>query len=147
MICSECSAEMPEISAYCPVCGSPVDEAQDPYAAKDVLDRLLATGTYVIVPALVVLSIPRLRSRPFVRFHAWQAVLVGVATVALALVVRLLFFLFSLFPFGGNLLAWLLVGVASIAIVILWAALLTIAALGNRYELPLLGGVAARLAA
>ena len=47
MICSECSAEMPEISAYCPVCGYPVNAASDLFQAKDVTDSLLAAVAYV----------------------------------------------------------------------------------------------------
>src|SRR5262245_42364093 len=111
MICSNCSAEIPEISAYCPACGYPVGEAHDPFGARDALDRLLATGAYVVLPAAIFLAVPKLRDRRFVQFHAWQAIFLAVATVALAFVLRLLFFLFSLFPFGGNLVAWLLVGV------------------------------------
>src|SRR5881296_855087 len=117
MICSKCSAEMPEISAYCPVCGHPVNPASDSFQANDFTDSLLAAVAYVaIVPAVVFLLVPAIRSRPFVRFHAWQAVLLAAATCALALALRLLFLVFSVLPFGGFLVAWLLVGVGGIAI-------------------------------
>ena len=46
MICSKCSAEMPEISAYCPVCGHPVNPASDSFQANDFTDSLLAAVAY-----------------------------------------------------------------------------------------------------
>jgi uncharacterized membrane protein len=137
MICSKCSAEMPEISAYCPACGYPVNAASDPLRANDLTDKLLAAIAYVV---------PGVRLRPFVRFHAWQAVLFVAGTCVLAVIVRLLFLVFSVFPFGGFMFAWLLVGVGVIAISIMWAALVAKAALGHRYELPFIGPWAVRLA-
>src|SRR5689334_6590557 len=96
MICSKCSAEMPEISAYCPACGYPVNAASDPLRANDLTDKLLAAIAYVaILPAVVFLVVPGVRLRPFVRFHAWQAVLFVVGTCVLAVIVRLLFLVFS----------------------------------------------------
>src|SRR5215470_18357469 len=76
MICSHCAAEMPEISAYCPACGSSVNAESDPLRASDLNDQLLGALAYVaIVPAIVLLLIPMLRHRLFVRFHAWQSLL------------------------------------------------------------------------
>jgi len=137
---------MPEISAFCPVCGHPVHEVSDPFPAKDLNDRLLAAIAYVaLVPAVVFLLVPAIRIRSFVRFHAWQAVLFVVAGSLFALALRLLFLIFSV-VLGGYLIAWLLLGVGAIAITILWVALVVKAALGDRHELPWIGLWAARLA-
>jgi uncharacterized membrane protein len=147
MICPKCSAEMPEISAYCPACGYPVNESSDSFTAQDPIDKLLAAVAYVaIVPAVAFLLIPVTRVRSFVRFHSWQALLFLAATCGITLALRLLFLIFSVLPFGGFLIAWLLIGVGAIAILILWAALVAKAALGHRYELPFVGTWAARLA-
>jgi len=137
---------MPEISVYCPACGYPVNEASDPFRATDGTDKLLAAFAYVaVVPAIAFLLVPAIRIRSFVRFHAWQALMFVAASCVLAMIVRLLFLFFSVLPFGGFLFAWLLVGVGGIAVVIMWAALLAKAALGDRYELPFLGPWATRL--
>lgn len=137
---------MPEISVYCPACGHPVNEASDPPRANDGTDKLLAAFAYVaVVPAIAFLLVPAIRIRSFVRFHAWQALMFVAASCVLAMIVRLLFLIFSVLPFGGFLFAWLLVGVGGIAVVIMWAALLAKAALGDRYELPFLGPWATRL--
>jgi uncharacterized membrane protein len=72
--------------------------------------------------------------------------MLAVATCVFGLAIRLLFLVFSALPFGGFLFAWLLVGVGAIAAAILWTALIAKAALGDRYELPLIGPWAASLA-
>ena len=138
---------MPEISAYCPACGSSVNAESDPFLSSDITDQLLGALAYVaIVPAIVLLLVPALRQRLFVRFHAWQSLMFTAAACVFAVIIRLLFLLFSVLPFGGSLVAWLLIGVGSLAVTILWAALLMKAALGDRYELPVIGDWAARLA-
>lgn len=149
MICSYCSAEMPEISAFCPGCGrsvTPVGGDRPVFAAR-LRDSLLGTLAYVaVVPAIVFLAVPRLGSGRFVRFHSWQSILFAVASALAALATRLLFFVLSVIPFGGFLLAWLSIGLVALAIVILWGVLALKAALGEAFELPWLGPLAAHLA-
>ena len=147
MICSNCATEMPEISAYCPACGTPVNTESDPLRASDIVDQLLGALAYLaVLPAIVLLIVPKLRHRQFVRFQAWQSLLFTAASGVLALLVRVLFLVFSVLPFGGSLVAWLLNGVGALAVAILWAALVIKAGLGDRYELPVIGDWATRLA-
>src|SRR5215467_15792287 len=134
MICSSCAAEMPEVSVYCPACGSPVKSESDPFHTSDITEQLLGVLAYIaVVPAIVLVLIPALRDRKFVRFHAWQSLLFTAAACIFAVLLRVLFLLFSVLPFGGSLVAWLLIGVGALAITILWAALLVKAGLGDRY--------------
>ena len=147
MICSYCSAEMPEISAFCPGCGRSVHPAggDDPIFAARLRDSLLGTLAYVaVLPAIVFLAVPRLGSARFVRFHSWQSILFIAASALAALATRLMFFVLS--AIGGYLLAWLLVGLVALALVILWGVLALKAALGEAFELPWLGPLAAHLA-
>jgi uncharacterized membrane protein len=124
-----------------------VNADSDSFRASDVTDHILGAVAYVaVVPAVVLLIIPALRHRLFVRFHAWQGLLFTAAVCVIALVLRLLFLLFSILPLGGSLIAWLLIGVGALAVTILWATLLVKAALGDGYELPFVGDWAARLA-
>ena len=149
MICSYCSAEMPEISAFCPACGRSVDraESEDPISAARVRDSLLGMLAYVaLVPAIMFLAVSSLGSSRFVRFHAWQSILFAVASVMAALGTRLLFFVLSVIPFVGFLLALLSIGLVALAIVVLWGVLVLKAALGEAFELPWLGPFAAQLA-
>ena len=149
MTCSYCSAEMPEISAFCPACGRSVDRAgsEDQIFAAPLRDSLLGVLAYVaLVPAIMFLVVSSLGSNRFVRFHAWQSILFAGASAVAALGTRLLFVVLSVIPFVGYLLAWLSIGLVALAIVVLWGVLVLKAALGEAFELPWLGPLAAQLA-
>ena len=146
MICSHCASEMPEISAFCPGCGRSV-KAPELLSAADARDALLGALAYVtVLPAILLLAVPALKSSRFVRFHSWQSVFFTIATAIVGFVVKLVFVIFSILPAIGFLLAWLSVGVASIALVVIWAVLAVKAVQGQSYELPVLGRMAAQLA-
>jgi uncharacterized membrane protein len=99
-----------------------------------------------VVPAVVFLAVPPLRSSRFVRFHSWQSIFFALASAIAALVTRLLFFAFSVIPFVGFLLAWLSIGLVALGIVVLWGVLVLKAGLGEVFELPWIGPLAAHLA-
>src|SRR5690348_15233553 len=155
MNCSHCSASMPEISGFCPACGRAVtairhDEAElqpgvagVPYFSTDAL--LGAVAYFPIVPAVVFLVLPAIRRKRYVRFHSWQSLLLLVGTVVLAGVTRLAFSVLSMLSSFGFLLAWLLTGLVSLALVFLWIAIVIKALVGDGYELPLIGSWASRL--
>jgi uncharacterized membrane protein len=103
-------------------------------------ERLAAAmGYFTLVPAAVLLFLPAFRSSRFVRFHAWQSVLLwGV------------FFLASLVAiFLSNIAAaivLLVLGIlASLAMFFLWAVLSLKAWQGERFELPVFGALAGRM--
>lgn len=146
MICSYCAAEMPEVSGFCPVCGKAVHPAEAPIRAGDLQEALLGAVAYVgILPAVLLLAIPATRKRAFVRFHAWQALLLLAATVLAGIAVKIAFLIFSFVPMAGFLFSWLLLGVVSIAVVILWLVLIVKALQGEAYVLPLIGPMSMRL--
>ena len=137
---------MPEVSVFCPSCGRPKGADEGP-KADSPRDAVFGALAYVaVVPAIVFLAIPAIKSRYFVRFHAWQSVLFVVATALLAGVFRLLFVILSILPVIGFLIAWLSSGLGFLAILFLWAVLVTKAAQGQSYELPVIGPLATRLA-
>jgi uncharacterized membrane protein len=134
---------MPDVSGFCPACGRSV--IAEGSVVSDARERLLGALAYVgLLPAIVCLAIPVLRNKRFTRFHAWQSVFFSVSSVLLALALRLLFIIFSMLPVVGFLLAWLSLGIGSIGILILWVVMVVKAAQGQRYELPLIGPLAAQ---
>src|SRR5436305_14672303 len=144
MICSNCDAPMRDVSAFCPACGISVTETPTVVNSRD---RALGALAYIgLVPAVVLLLIPALRSNRFVRFHSWQSVLFTIASALLGLALKLLFVIFSILPVVGFLLAWLSLGIGSMGLFILWIVLLIKAALGHSYQLPLIGPMAEQLA-
>jgi uncharacterized membrane protein len=103
-------------------------------------DRGLAALAYfTLVPAAVLLFLPALRTHRYIRFHAWQSVLIW--GVFFVLTVVALFF--------SNVAAamlFLLVGIlAALAMFFLWVVLSVKAWQGERFELPLFGPIADRL--
>lgn len=136
---------MPDVSAFCPACGLSVAESP---AAVSSRDRALGALAYVgLIPAIILLLIPPLRRNRFVRFHSWQSILFAIASALLGLVLKLLFVILAILPVVGFLFAWLSLGIGSMGIVFLWVVLFVKAALGNYYQLPVIGPWAEQLAA
>ena len=70
LLCPRCGTGMPPNAAFCPACGWSIK----PIAAGD---RALAALTYLpVIPAAMLLLLPAYRSHRFIRFHAWQSILI-----------------------------------------------------------------------
>jgi len=131
--CPQCGTLMPESAAFCPGCGwsmTPIPAAERAAAAAAYL-TFIAGG--------VILFLPAFRKNRFVRFHAWQSVLLWGVFFVLSIVALLL----------SNVTAamvFLLFGIlASLAMFFLWIVLSVKAWEGERFEVPLFGELAARL--
>jgi uncharacterized membrane protein len=140
---------MPEVSVFCPGCGRAVEPDIENGAVLPVAplsrDALIGMIAYVtFVPALIFLLVPVLKEVRFVRFHSLQALLFFLGTLIVGGVTRLLFVILAFFPFVGFLLAWLIGGLVALAVVFVWIVVVVKAALGDAYELPVVGPFAAR---
>ncbi|MGA7568582.1 MAG: zinc-ribbon domain-containing protein [Terriglobales bacterium] len=133
MICPHCAAEMPAHAAFCPRCGW----SMTPIPAADRAVAALAYLTFVA--GAVVLFLPGFRSARFVRFHAWQSVLLWGTFLVLTMVALLL-------SNVAEAMVFLLFGIlALLAMLFLWIVLSLKAWQGERVELPLFGALAARM--
>lgn len=124
---------MPASAAFCPGCG----RSMKPLSSAERLAA--ASGYFTLAPAAVLLFLPAFRNSRFVRFHAWQSILLWG-----------LFFLASLIGILlSNIAATvvlLLLGIlGSLAMFFLWIVLSLKAWQGERFELPLFGSLAGRL--
>lgn len=143
---------MPEISGFCPACGRAVTgetDSEADIAGIEPLSRdafLGAIAYFTILPAIIFLLVPAIRHKRYLRFHSWQSILFAVSTLVIGVLTRFAFAVLTVFPFLGFLLAWLVAGLVSLAIVFLWIAIVIKAALGDAYELPFLGAWSNRLA-
>jgi|HubBroStandDraft_1064217.scaffolds.fasta_scaffold114448_1 uncharacterized membrane protein len=135
--CPQCETEMPAKAAFCPGCGWSMK-------ALSSDDRSLAAFVYFPLPipllaAAVILLLPALRNRSYVRFHAWQSILLWglfLLLTAIALMVSNV----------AAPMALLLCGILLVlAMIFLWIVLSLKAWMGERFELPLLGDWAGRL--
>jgi uncharacterized membrane protein len=133
LTCPHCGTDLPADAAFCPACGWSMQ-------AIPANDRAVAALAYfTVVPAAVLLFMPSYRNRRFVRFHAWQSLLLW----------AMFFVLTILALFLSNIAAamfFLLFGIlASLAMFFLWVVLSIKAWQGELFELPLFGELAARL--
>jgi uncharacterized membrane protein len=131
--CPHCGTAMPGNPAFCPGCGwsmTPLPPA----------DRAAAAAAYLtFVPAAVLLFLPAFRKHRFVRFHAWQSVLLWGVFFVLTIAALLL-------SNVASAILLLLFGIlASLAMLFLWMVLSLKAWQGERFELPLFGELAARM--
>ena len=131
--CPHCGTVMPANAAFCPGCGWSMTPLPP-------VDRAAAAIAYLtFVPAAVILFLPAFRKSRFVRFHAWQSILLWAVFFVLTVVALLL-------SNVAAAMAFLLFGIlASLAMLFLWGVLSFKAWQGERFELPLFGDLAARL--
>ena len=133
--CPDCGAEVSPDATSCSNCNpSP--------ATRDPQERAAAVACYLTpFPAILLLFLKHFRESSFVRFHAYQSIIVAVAVLVLLLPGALLASL-------GWTVAWLMFGVLFlVALFFLWMVLSIKAAQGMRFELPFVGPFASRRSA
>jgi uncharacterized membrane protein len=158
---------MPDNVAFCPGCGRrmwvPGQDAKKPAASPPVIrtpavppvtvtpvsvpsqfkDNLLAASAYItFLPAVIFVLIEPFKRNRFIRFHSFQSIFLTVATIVIAIALRILYSILTLIPVVGYLMAWLALAVAVLGWGILWLVLLVKALQGHTLRLPLIGSLA-----
>lgn len=111
MLCPSCNAETGS-SAFCPNCGA--NTATGATAATTPQGGLSETAAgaiaYVtIIPAIIFLAMEPYNRSSFVRFHSWQSIFLGVAAVALHLILAVI-----------PIIGWLLMLPVGLGFLIIW---------------------------
>lgn len=139
--CPDCSSSMPVSASFCPGCGGamPSSPISDRRVGAFQEGLAGASAYFSFIPALFFLFREPYRSNRFVRFHAVQCLLLWVAGVPLAIIMRLLGLLVLLVPVIGPLL--LVVGgtLFVLAAFLLWLVLIVKALQGQIFKLPWIG--------
>jgi uncharacterized membrane protein len=140
--CPQCGATMPDEAAFCPGCGCRMMVVA-PIVSGSLNDNLLAALAYItFVPAIFFLLREPFKSNPFIRFHAMQSVFLSVSAVMVGIGLKILSYVLGLIPWLGHLLVLLTALVVSIGWVILWLVAMIKALQGERFHVPLIGGLA-----
>jgi uncharacterized membrane protein len=94
-----------------------------------------------IIPAIIFLIIEPFNKNPFVRFHSWQSIFLGIAWIAADIVLHII----GRLPFIGliNLYLWPVVG---LLFFILWLIVMINAFNGKRIKVPIIGNLAEKQA-
>ncbi|HXM61675.1 MAG TPA: zinc-ribbon domain-containing protein [Terriglobales bacterium] len=165
--CPQCRAEMPDGAAFCPGCGRrmwvPGQEPSKPATKRSTIapvnlpaenppddtipvgagDNLLAALAYItFIPAVVFVLIEPLKRNRFIRFHSFQSIFLAVATIVVAIALRILYSVLAVIPVVGYLLGWLALAVVPLGWVILWLVLVVKALQGATFKLPVIGTLA-----
>ena len=142
--CPDCAAQMPDYAAFCPACGRSMPTK--PAARQKLIFRrenLIGASAYLtFLPALAFLLRDPHRRDPFIRFHSIQCLLFWLVSIAAAVLVRLSVLLLLFVPAVGPLLVLLVVTIAALAALFLWIVLFVKAFQGERFGLPIIGGLA-----
>lgn len=167
--CPQCHTEMPDNVVFCPGCGRrtwvpgrevqstisrPAPRTMNPQAPSPPAvstsihrkDAFLAALAYITcIPAIFFVLVEPFKRNRFVRFHSFQSIFLAVATIVIAIAMRILYSLFALIPRLGFLLAWLASAVLLLGWFTLWLVLLIKALQGETFKLPWIGNLAAEV--
>ncbi len=106
-------------------------------------DNLIAALAYfTFIPAVIFVLVAPFKKNHFIRFHSLQSILLTIAAILLAILMRALYSILALIPVAGFLLAWLTTGVLLFGFGILWLVLLIKALQGEAFHLPVIGKLA-----
>jgi uncharacterized membrane protein len=149
--CPECGNVVNPRAVVCVHCGVPLQFSPGGQAAETITGLPSNTAAALCYPFTLITGIIFLlmaKDDEFVRFHAKQAIAVGVAYIVLLIAVTIVNFIISLIfgiPLIGVIgavlttLLWLAVWVGGFALVIF---LMVSAYHGKRFQLPVLGNLA-----
>jgi len=102
-----------------------------------------AISYFTFIPAIVFLLLPPYKESSYVRFHAWQSVLLCITAFVVDIIVGVIALL-SLF-LGTVALAYTL-RIISLFWLILWIVCVIQAMNGRKFRIPMLGSIAEKLA-
>jgi len=138
MVCPACNMETGTDSQYCPHCGANMTTGVAPMDARPGGLSETAAGViaYItIIPAIIFLVMDPYNRSSFIRFHAWQSILLGIT-------VAIVHFVLGVIP----ILGWILMVPVGLAFLILWIFVMIKASKGERYKIPFIGNFAEQAA-
>ena len=109
-----------------------------------ISDNAAGTISYLtFIPAIVFLLLPPYKDSNYVRFHAWQSVLLTISAFMVDIVLGTIALLTL---FLGNVALAYTFRAISLLWLVLWLVCVIQAMNGKRFRVPLLGGIAEKLA-
>jgi uncharacterized membrane protein len=139
-ICPQCGTEIPANGSFCPSCGRSALTPQPlPVPTRD---RVPSALCYFFLPAVVFLFLEPFKRTHFIRFHAFQALFVWPAMLAMAGIIKLVSLVLLLIPSLGQLTTFLLWILFALAVPIVLLLLISNALMGAEFELPVIGHLA-----
>jgi uncharacterized membrane protein len=136
MVCPSCNTETGSTSTFCPHCGTNTSTgaaaAAIPAQQGGLSENAAGAIAYItFIPAILFLIMEPYNRSSFVRFHSWQSIFLGIAVIAVNLVLGII-----------PVIGWIIAPLLSIGFLIVWVIVLIKASKGERYKLPFIGNLA-----
>ena len=126
---------MSDTPQYTPVPPQPPAPSQ-PGAQSGLSDNAAGALAYVtIIPAIIFLIVEPYNKNSYIRFHSWQSIFLGIAFVAIHIVLGII-----------PLIGWLVLMLLDLGFLVLWIVVILKALKGERFQLPVIGKYAAQQA-
>jgi uncharacterized membrane protein len=126
---------MSDTPQYTPVPPQPPAPSQ-PGAQSGLSDNAAGALAYVtIIPAIIFLIVEPYNKNSYIRFHSWQSIFLGIAFVAIHIVLGII-----------PLIGWLVLMLLDLGFLVLWIVVILKALKGERFRLPVIGKYAAQQA-
>jgi uncharacterized membrane protein len=126
---------MSDTPQYTPVPPQPPAPSQ-PSAQSGLSDNAAGALAYVtIIPAIIFLIVEPYNKNSYIRFHSWQSIFLGIAFVAIHIVLGII-----------PLIGWLVLMLLDVGFLVLWIVVILKALKGERFQLPVIGKYAAQQA-
>ena len=111
--------------------------------AQTGLSDSAASGlAYVtLIPAIIFLVVAPYNQNATIRFHSWQSIFLGIAWIAVWMVLAIV----GMIPFV-NFIDIILFPLVGVGFLILWVIVMVNAFQGKRFNLPVIGDLAAKQA-
>ncbi|HUZ46387.1 MAG TPA: zinc-ribbon domain-containing protein [Terriglobia bacterium] len=148
--CAKCGAALPDHANFCASCGARAGTSQvgTTAGAAEIPSNIAALLCYIFWPvtSALFLILGPYRTDKFVRFHAYQALYLGLFGIGLGIALRIPTTILKLIPvLGGilNFLIWMVYGAGIFGLVIF---VVLKAYRGEEYRIPVIGMLAAKKA-
>ncbi len=111
------------------------DPIQPQPAQSGLSDNAAGALAYVtIIPAIIFLIVEPYNKNPYVKFHSWQSIFLGIAWFAIGFI--------NIIPILGQIIFLL----GSLALFVAWIIVLLKALKGVKFKLPVIGAFAEKQA-
>jgi uncharacterized membrane protein len=131
MLCPSCNAETGN-STFCPHCGTNTATGAAIVQQGGLSENAAGAIAYItVIPAILFLAMEPYNRSSFIRFHAWQSIFLGVAAIAVHLILGVI-----------PVIGWILLLPAGLGFLVLWVIVIMKASKGERYKLPFIGNFA-----
>jgi uncharacterized membrane protein len=149
--CTKCGADVQSGVAFCPQCGqaqSGGEVAQTSQSTQSGLDENVAGLLCYVLGWVTGIIFFLIDKRPYVRFHAAQSIVVfgglQIINIAIGIIFGAGFMMMG--GFGTFGLGAALYGLTSLLALVLWVLLMVKAYQGEKFQVPVAGGIAQSLA-